>query len=162
MKQLSKVLAACALSAALTFAQGPGGRGPRGDGGTPPDPAQMVTMRVNMLAQRLSLTDAQKTQATKIFTDAVAAATNARTSIQDSHTKLTDAIKSNNSTAIDQLAVTIGQMEGQLTAINAKAEAAFYAILTPDQQAKYTPGRGPGMMGGRGGFGGQRMGPRNQ
>lgn len=159
--KLSRIAAAFALCAALTFAQGPGGRGPRDGGGTPPDPAQMVTMRVNMLAERLNLTDSQKTQATKIFTDAVAAAANARTALSDSHTKLADAIKANNTSTIDTLAVTIGQLEGQLAAINAKAEAAFYAVLTADQQAKYHVGGGPGMFGGRG-FGGQRMGPRNQ
>jgi len=160
MKKFSRIIAASALSAALMFAQGP--RGPRGNGGTPPDPAQMVEMRVNMLAKRLNLTDAQKTQATKIYTDAASAATNARTSIQDTQSKLTDAIKANSTSTIDSLAVTIGQLQGQITAINAKAEAAFYAILTADQKANYKPMGGPGMMGGRGGFGAQRMGPHNQ
>ncbi len=158
-----QLAAALVMCAALSFAQGPG---PRGNGGTPPDPAQMVQMRVNMLAQRLSLTDDQKTQATKIFTDAEAAAANSRTALQDSRTKLVDAIKANNSSTIDTLSITIGQLEGQMTAINAKAEAAFYNILTADQKAKYTPGRGPGMMGGPGGpgrgFGGMRRGPQGQ
>jgi len=161
MKKFSKIAAAVALTAALSFAQGP--RGPRGNGGTPPDPAKMVEMRVNMLSERLTLTDAQKTQATKIFTDSASASTAARSTISDTRTKLVDAIKANSASTIDSLAVTIGQVEGQLAAISAKAEASFYAILTTDQKAKYNPGvGGPGMMGGRGGFGPQRMGPRNQ
>jgi Spy/CpxP family protein refolding chaperone len=148
MKQYAKILAAVTLAATLSFAQGPRRQG--GGGGTPPDPAQMVTMRVNMLAERLSLTDAQKTQATKIFTDAATASQTVRTSMQDTQSKLSDAIKANSASTIDSLAVTMGQAEGQLTAISAKAEAAFYAILTTEQKANYHPGRG---FGGPGGFG---------
>jgi hypothetical protein len=40
-------------------------------------------------------------------------------------------------TAIDQAAATIGNVSAQLTAIDAKAEAAFYALLTADQRARY-------------------------
>jgi len=63
-----------------------------------------------------------------------------------------DAVKKNDTAAIDQLSATIGTETGQLSAIQNKADAAFYAILTPDQQAKYDKagprGRGlPGMMG---------------
>jgi hypothetical protein len=48
------------------------------------------------------------------------------------------------------LAAASGTLDGQLTAINSKAEAAFYAILTADQQTKFVsiPRRGPGGPGG--------------
>jgi len=136
------------MTAALAFAQGP-----RGNGGAPPDPAKMIEMRVNRLATQLSLTDAQKTQATKIFTDAQTASETARQAMQTARQRLGDAIKTNNAASIDQLARDIGAATTDLTSIESKAQAAFYAILTADQKAKYDsmPGRGmggPGMMGG--------------
>ena len=67
---------------------------------------------------------------------------------------LVDAVKKNDTAAIDQVSANIGTLQGQLTAIQSKADAAFYAILTPDQQSKYhigpmggPGGMGPGMMG---------------
>ena len=49
---------------------------------------------------------------------------------------LGDAVKVNNTVSIDQIAANIGTLQGQITAINSKADAAFYAILTADQKAK--------------------------
>ena len=148
------------LAAALVAAQG---FGPRAGGapGTPPDPATMAQMRVSMLATLLSLTDAQKTQATTIFTDAATAAQTIHASLQTIQTTMTAAVKANNTAAIDQAAGTIGTLQGQLTAINAKADAAFYAILTADQKTKYDalPHGGPGGHGPGGHF---RGGPPPQ
>jgi Spy/CpxP family protein refolding chaperone len=141
----------------MLFSQGPPD-GPRG--GTPPDPQAMIQMRVNFLASRLSLTDAQKTKATSIFTDASTANQSVRTSMQSNRQSLLDAVKKNDTAAIDQLSVTAGTLTGQLTAIEMKAEAAFYATLTADQQAKYDemPRGGPMRGGfGRGGFRGSRQ-----
>lgn len=139
----------------------PGPRGPRGRG-TPPDPAQMVQMRVNMLANRLNLTDAQKTQAVTIYTDAVTASENLRSNLRTTHQSIRDAVKKNNSSEIESLSASVGTITGQLTAINAKADAAFYQILTADQKATYDsmPMGGPGGMGGMGGgaMGGGPMG----
>ena len=148
---MKKAMTTIFLCAALAFAQGP-----RGNGGTPPDPAKMIEMRVNMLANQLSLTETQKTQATKIFTDAQTASQTARTAMQTARESLGDAIKKNNIASIDQLSHDIGAATTELTSIESKAQAAFYAILTADQQAKYDsmPGRG---MGGRG-MGGRGMG----
>jgi Spy/CpxP family protein refolding chaperone len=140
---MKKTMTMILMTAALAFAQGPGGRGP-GGGGTPPDPAKMIEMRVSMLATHLSLTDAQKTQATKIFTDAQTASQTARDDMKAAHDSMADAVKSNNSAAIDQLARDIGAATTQLTSIESKAQAAFYAILTAEQKAKMdsTPMRG--------------------
>ena len=108
---LTKVLTAGALSVSLVLAQ----RGP-GPGGSPPDPATMIEMRVGFLASSLALTDDQKAKATTIFTDAAAASQSIRTSER----------------------------------ANRQANAAIYAMLTPDQQSKFDsiphggPGRGPG------------------
>lgn len=157
--KLTTILAAAVLSAGLAFAQG---RGPR-NGGNPPDPQTMIQQRVSMLASELGLSDDQKTKATTIFTAAGDAAQNPRTALRTTAQSMTDAIKKNDTAGIDQLSANIGTLQGQLGAIQAKAEAAFYAILTPDQQSKYrvAPFGGPGGMGagmmGRGpGFGRNR------
>ena len=110
----------------------------------------MIQRRVDFLASQLSLTDDQKTQALSIFTNARSAADNARSSLQTTNQSLPDAVKKNDTAAIDQLSTTIGSLTGQLTAIERKADAAFYALLTADQKAKFDQTRG--------GFGGP-MGP---
>src|SRR5579872_4528238 len=136
LKTLPIFVAAIALSATLAFAQGPG---------TPPDPQTMAQMRVNFLTAQLSLTDAQKATAVGIYTSAYTASQTIQTSLQTNRQSISDAIKSNSTAAIDQLSITAGTLNGQLTAINAKAEAAFYATLTADQQKIYAtlpPGGG--------------------
>jgi Spy/CpxP family protein refolding chaperone len=114
-----------------------------------------VQNRVDRLATLLSLTDAQKAKATTIFTDALTAGEPIQSSLHDNRQSLADAVKKNDTATISTLAATAGSLSGQLTAINAKADAAFYAILTADQQAKYDtlphggPGGGPGFTPGR-------------
>lgn len=162
MKKLVLFCLAAALPAATAFAQG---MGPMG-GGTPPDPQAMIQMRVNMLANRLGLSDSQKTQATTIFTDAYTAGQDIHTNLQTNQQSLNDAIKKNDKAAIDTLATTAGTLHGQLIAINSKAEANFYGILTPDQQAKFDKmphfGQGGPGMGMGGGMGMRRGGGRQQ
>jgi Spy/CpxP family protein refolding chaperone len=129
---------------------------------TAPDPAAMAQRQVERLTQTLSLASAQQAQATTIFTAAQTANQSTMSSLRQAHTSLEAAIKSNDSNAIATLSAQIGSLMGQTTANTAKAEAAFNAILTPDQQAKYTPGGG-GFGGGVGGFAGRgqrRGGPQ--
>jgi Spy/CpxP family protein refolding chaperone len=142
-RNLQMLCVALAVSAAAV-AQGPG---------TPPDPAAMIANRVNMLAAQLTLTDAQKASATTIFTNALTASESIRTSLQTNRTSLEAAVQKNDTASIDQLAITFGTLQGQLTAINSKADAAFYAILTATQKTAYDamPHGGPGGPGGPGG-----------
>ena len=156
--RITKAGVVTVLAAALAFAQGgPRRMGP--GGGTPPDPATMVKMHVEMLAVQLNLTDDQKARATTICTDAHTAVQGIQTSMQTAREALAAAVKKNDVAAIDQAAAAIGTATAQLTAINGKADAAFYAILTADQQAqadKMPPrggGPGRGMMMGPQGFG---------
>ena len=159
MTKLSTFFAAAGLSTALVLAQSPGR-----PGGPPPDPATRIQMRMDHLSTLLSLTDDQKTQATTIFTNANTAEQSVLSSLQTAHQSLSDAVKTNNTASIDQVAANIGNLTGQIAAINAKADATFYQILTPDQKTKYDsaphggPG-GPGPM--RGGFG-RAGGPRTR
>ena len=126
---------------------------------TVPDPAVEAQRRVNRLASELNLTDAQKTSAISIYTAAITAAQTIQTSLQTNRTSLRTAIKANDTASITQLSTTSGTLSGQLTAINSKAEAAFYALLTTDQKALYdaAPHGGAGGPGGPGG-----MGPRGR
>lgn len=105
--------------------------------GTAPDPATMVANKVAFLKALLTLTDAQVTQTTTIFTNEITQETTLRASIDTARTSLNTAIKSNATSSIDQYAAQIGTLTGQMTAVDAKAEAAFYALLTTDQKTKY-------------------------
>jgi Spy/CpxP family protein refolding chaperone len=129
-----------ALASTLVFGQGPGG---------PPDPATMIQMRVNLLTAQLGLSDSQKASATTIFTDASTAAQPIQSNLRTNRQALLDAAKKNDSASIDQLSATAGILTAQFTAIETKAEAAFYAILTADQKTKFDslPHGGPGGMG---------------
>ena len=153
MKPIIKFLTFGVLCAGLALAQR-----------TAPDPAAMVQRQVERLTQMLSLTTAQQGQATTIFTNAQTANQTVMAETRTAHTSLTAAIKANDTAAISTLSAQIGTLSGQTTANTAKADAAFYAILTPDQQAKYTPGAGGfgGGFGGRGPGGPMRRGGPQQ
>ncbi len=148
MKTLSKAMAFAAVLAGVSFAQRPFGVLTTAP---PPDPATVVQNKVERLTALLSLTPAQVTQATTIFTNAQNAVTPLHTSLETYWTSMQTAVKSNATAAIDQLSTSIGTVTGQITALQNKADAAFYAILTPDQQTKLNsspgfggPGRGMG------------------
>lgn len=123
---------------------------------TPPDPATMVANRVAHLTTLLDLTTAQANQATSIFTVSATASTPILTTLQTLHLNLQAATKANVSATIDALSTQIGTAQGQLLDLNTKADAAFYAILSPTQQTKYDSlgHSGPGGHGGPGGPGG--------
>lgn len=129
MKQLLArrflVAALAVFTAVPMFAQ----RGPGGSFGA---------RSVEFLAGYLGLTDAQKTQAQAIFTAANTASETARGQMESAQTALRTAIKANAADAeLDRLSATIGTINAQMTAIRAKAQAKFYALLTAEQKAKY-------------------------
>ncbi len=90
---------------------------------------------VERMATVLGLTDAQKTQATAIFTAERQAVKplfqQVRTVRQSLHTAATGG-----GGDVDQLSSQLGTLTGQLAAIHTKSMAQFYALLTPDQQTK--------------------------
>jgi len=132
-------LSLAVLAATLAFGQ------------TAPAPATAAQMRVNQLSQTLNLTDAQKASALSIFTTSITNAQTIQTSLRTNQQSIADAVKKNDSATIDSLAAASGVLQGKALAINAKADAAFYAILTTDQKAIYDarPHGGPGGPGGR-------------
>jgi Spy/CpxP family protein refolding chaperone len=123
----------------------------------PPDPAQMVQMRIDRMNEELKLTKAQQKQITGIYMDAQTANQSVMGGMRTAREALVAAIKSNDTNAMSQAANTIGTLTAQTTVNNAKAEAAVYAALTPEQQAKYTPSAGMGGFGGGQGGGRRRQ-----
>ncbi|MEP7365824.1 MAG: Spy/CpxP family protein refolding chaperone [Acidobacteriota bacterium] len=137
MKRRLAILTLTILAALPVMAQ----PGPRGGGGN----------RLDYLAGYLSLTDAQKTQAKAIFDAAATATETARGTLDGAHTALQTAVKANASDAeLDRLSAAIGTIQGQITAIQAKAQAKFYALLTAEQKTKYDARPMGGMGGPRG------------
>jgi len=152
MKTLLRLITLTTLLAATMLAQR---FGSRAGGATPPDPATMAQHQVERLTTLLNLTTTQASQATTIFTNAATAAAALQTTLGTDRSSLQAAIKSNAATTIDQLSTAIGAVEGQILSIHSKADAAFYAILTSDQQTKLDSLGGFG----RGGFGPGPGGP---
>jgi len=148
-KTLFRLVFVTTLAASFAFAQSSGST-------TAPTPGHGngIQHRISFLTTLLTLTTAQQQQATTIFTNAATAASPVHSSMKTAHESLKTAVTGNDAATIDQTATTIGTLTAQLTSIEAKAQAAFYQILTPDQQTKLTQFES---QGGRG-FGGA-MGP---
>jgi Spy/CpxP family protein refolding chaperone len=117
---------------------------------TPPDPAEMVQHRVDFLAKRLSLNAQQQQQATDIYTEEASNAKRLHEQLRTAHQDLHSAIQKNDAAAIEQASDAIGNLTAQMTLAHAKAEAALWQTLTPEQQSKLSDmesHRGPGMHG---------------
>ena len=148
---LLKVTAVLALASVFAMAQH----------GNPPDPGKMAQRHLDFLTKQLSLTPQQQQQANTIFSDAASNAKATHDQMRAAHDSLKAAIQKNDSAGIDQAANTIGNLTTQMITSHAKAQAAFYQTLTPDQQAKMndleSKHHGMGMRGhgwGHGGHGG--------
>jgi len=157
MKQsIVRFLIGSSLAASLLLAQGRGGG---------PNSANAVQHHVNFLTTLLSLNTSQQQQATTIFTNAGTTANSLHSSLRGAHQALNEAIQKNDGAGIEQASATIGNLTAQLTSAEAKAKAAFYQILMPEQQTKFTQlesqgrGFGQGAMGH--GFGHGPVAPAN-
>jgi Spy/CpxP family protein refolding chaperone len=124
---------------------------------TPPSPSEMAQHQVERYTALLSLTAEQQTQATTIFTTEATSSSALRTNERGLHETLKTAIINNDTASITQTATSLGQLEGQMTALRATAEAGFYQILTATQKSQlvaeekaHMGGRGPGGFGGPG------------
>jgi Spy/CpxP family protein refolding chaperone len=140
-KFMTRTAAIAVLTAGAIMAQGPMHNEFGGGGGTPanpPDVATIVAHEVSFLTTLLTLTSGQQTQATTIFTNALNSITPLQTSITTARTALSTAIQANDTASITTQSTTIGTLVGQITAIQAKADAAFYALLTADQKTRLT------------------------
>lgn len=104
----------------------------------PPSPAERAQHQVKALTTLLNLTSAQQQQATTIYLSAAKAEQGVRQSEKDVQESLHSAIKNNDTTTIDEISGTLAQSMAQLTSIKAKADAAFYQILSAEQQSKFS------------------------
>ncbi len=140
-RRILTVPALLALAAGLTLAQPPAGHGPGGD-------------HMAMMAQALNLTADQQTQAKAIFEQVNTAAAPIHDQIKALQADITAAVKANDQAKLAQLGATQGSLMGQAETLHLQAQARFYALLTPAQQAQFDTmtaghGMGMGMMGGR-------------
>jgi Spy/CpxP family protein refolding chaperone len=90
---------------------------------------------IGFLSTLLSLTTTQQQQANSIFSAAIASKTALRSQVQAAHDALSEAVKTNNATTINQASAAIGALGAQKRALGAQANSNFYQILTPAQQA---------------------------
>ncbi|MEP6538229.1 MAG: Spy/CpxP family protein refolding chaperone [Bryobacteraceae bacterium] len=101
------------------------------------DHASGPQRRLDFLASRLNLTDAQKASAQTLFSQSQEAAKPIRQQLRQSHQALSAAIKAGKSDAeLTQLAEQQSALAGQLTAIRAKAFSRLYTQLTDEQKQK--------------------------
>ena len=100
------------------------------------DPATLAARQVNFLTQLLTLTTGQQTQATSLFTALITANQALDTQETTARTALLAAVKTNNTSAIATQATALGNLAAQEISNSAKADAAFYALLTADQKTK--------------------------
>jgi hypothetical protein len=138
-KSIYTLAALAALSAASLPAQlqsiNPLNHGGGNDNATQTtDPATLAARQVTVLTRLLTLTTGQQTQATTIFTASITAVEALQTQVTAAETALVTAIKANNAANITTQSTTLGTLRGQAIAINAKADAAFYLLLTADQK----------------------------
>jgi Spy/CpxP family protein refolding chaperone len=119
----------------MAFSQAPAAR-PRAQQGGPAMRMVLGGAMPQWVLRQLNLTDSQKQQAQAIFQNARQSSQPLQAQMKPNRQALTAAVKQNNGPQIQQLSVTIGNLQGPLLSIRSEAMATFYALLTPDQQAK--------------------------
>jgi Spy/CpxP family protein refolding chaperone len=127
MKTLLRMVPLVAVAASIVSAQT----------STAPTTAEIVAARVARLTKLLTLSTAQDTQATAIFTTEVNALAPIKTSLATARTAIVTAVEANNAAGITAAANSIGTLTTQQEQVEGTAEAAFYVILTADQKTKY-------------------------
>ncbi len=100
-----------------------------------PKTTAKLTKYMNFLSAFLSMTSAQQQQATNIFTTAISSKSALRGQVQAAHVALSNAVKANDGTAINQASAAIGALGAQRRALGAQANASFFQLLTPAQQS---------------------------
>jgi len=124
---LNKAIVVVALAGTLAVAQR----------GNLPDPAEMVQHHVDFLAKHLSLNAQQQQQATSILTEEANNSKSLHDQMRTAHQNLHSAIQKNDSASMEQAANAIGNLTAQMTMAHAKAQAALFQTLSPDQQTKF-------------------------
>jgi len=101
-----------------------------------PKSAAKQVKYLNTMTALLSLTPAQQEQAAAIFANAASARVRAHSDIQAAHRQLAAAVTNNDGASISRTSAALGALMSQRFSNGAMANAAFYQLLTPDQQTK--------------------------
>ena len=105
---------------------------------------------VDQMASRFALSESQKQQALVVYMKVEEDSRPLEMKIGEQRMALRDAVKNGvPEWQIDQMAGAVGALTAQITAIETKGEARFYALLNAEQRQKWGqpfrgPGRGPG------------------
>jgi Spy/CpxP family protein refolding chaperone len=102
----------------------------------PPSAMEMAEHHVKALAALLNLTSVQQQQAKAIYASAAKAEQPLHEGEKQAREALRAAVRNNDTSTIDQLSSTLGDSMAESTSIRARADAAFYQILTSEQQSK--------------------------
>ena len=93
---------------------------------------------IRFLTTLLSLTPGQQAEAATIFATASAAVAEVKKNRKSARQTLGQSVSNNDNSRIRQTSIAIGTLTAQHHSIGAGANAAFFQLLTPDQQAKLT------------------------
>jgi Spy/CpxP family protein refolding chaperone len=132
-RTLMRVATVAVLVAGGVLAQGP----EAGSAGSPPEGRR--PSRIEFLARRLNLTDAQKQQASKILSAGEEKRTELRKSLKQARQDLNNVVvkAGPSDEQIDKLAQAMGALVGQLAATDAKERSKLRALLTTEQREEY-------------------------
>ena len=152
IKKITQLLVIATVSTFSLAAQGgPGGihemRGAGLGADAVQNSADAIARRITFLTSLLTLTTAQASEATSIFTNAATTVGPLQTELSTARTSLREAVRANNTSAIDQFSTQIGTLTGRIAAAQNRADAAFYALLTAEQRTRFDAvggGRGRG------------------
>ena len=92
--------------------------------------------RVARMARYLNLTPAQRIQARDEFRAMRQSAQPVRQQLREVRQNMFQAVRANDSAAIDQLSAQEARLRGQLSAMHHQAFARIYSTLSPEQKAK--------------------------
>ena len=105
---------------------------------------------VEQMASRFALSESQKQQALVVYMKVEEDSRPLEMKIGEQRMALREAVKNSAPEwQIDQMSGAVGALTAQITAIETKGEAKFYALLNAEQRQKWGPpfrgpGRGPG------------------
>jgi hypothetical protein len=156
---MRRIMSILVIAGGVSYAQPQRGFGQRGDGGTPPTPAQIAQRETNRLTVFFTLTTAQQSTVLGILTMADTQIQTIAAQIHPLRTTLVAAIKADNKDQITSTVQQISNLQQQEQVIRADVAGQIYTtVLTATQQAQVGTGLGPLMEGGPGfgGFGGPR------
>ena len=98
--------------------------------------------RMERLTNRLNLTADQQNQVKAIFKESREQTKSLQPKLHQEREALNAAVKSGSEQQIDQILTQNAQLNTQMRAAHVKAMAKVYALLTPEQKAKFDEGRG--------------------